>query len=210
MGVLEKSISFRKDSMGENMNESHKDIRQNLEQAKEIENSKKHKTAERKTFPNHKLYTYIGKDKKRKIVLVYNRNNLSKKDFSKINKQEWQLKGNFEENNIKIEYCITVSEDINNIFMFNDKQIKIRGGLNHFGIAIKRKGNEIPWEINKNLGNVNCHIKCTGSYKGIRQRKRTIERRSISINIGRRPLEINSGNSWRALHPYSGGNCRSR
>lgn len=164
----------------------------------------------KKKFPDNKMYTYIGKDAKEKVVLVYNRNNLSKADFLKIDTQKWQLDGIYQDKGIKIEYCITVQGDFANLFLFKDKQIKIKGGINHFGVKIKRKGNKIPWEIKKNFDNVNCYIKGTGSYKNIRRDSKKIYKKSRSINIGHRPLEIYSGNSWWALHPYGGGSVRPR
>lgn len=44
----------------------------------------------------------------------------------------------------------------------------------------------------------------------IRRRRKNIYKTCISVNIGHRPLEIYSGNSWRALHPYGGGCVRPR
>lgn len=187
------------------------DLKQGLEEAIEIEkNRKPNKITEEKEYPDHKMYGYIDKSKKRRVVLVYSRNNLSKAHFSRSCNQEWKLNGKYEENGIKVEYLITVQGDFKNLFLIKDKQIKVKGGMNHFGITVKRKGDKIPWELRKSYENVTVYIKCTGSYVNIRRRRKNIYKTCMSVNIGHRPLEIYSGNFWRALHPYGGGCVRPR
>ncbi len=187
------------------------DLKHGLEETIEIgENRTPNKIIEEKEYLDHKMYGYIDKSKKRRVVLVYSRNNLSKAHFSRSCNQEWKLNGKYEENGIKVEYLITVQGDFKNLFLIKDKQIKVKGGINHFGITVKRKGDKIPWELRKSYENVTVYIKCTGSYVNIRRRRKNIYKTCMSVNIGHRPLEIYSGNSWRALHPYGGGCVRPR
>ena len=120
------------------------DLKQGLEEAIEIEKNSVPDKDNNKRYPDNKMYGYIDKSKKRRVVLVYSRNNLSKANFSRASNQEWMLKGKYEENGIKIEYLITVQGDFKNLFLIKDKQIKVKGGINHFGITVKRKGDKIP------------------------------------------------------------------
>lgn len=56
-----------------------------MEEAIEIEkNRTPNKIIEEKEYPDHKMYGYIDKSKKRRVVLVYSRNNLSKAHFSRL------------------------------------------------------------------------------------------------------------------------------
>ena len=166
------------------------DLKQGLEEVIEIEKNRKPNKDDNKKYPDNKMYGYIDKSKKRRVVLVYSRNNLSKGIFSRADNQEWKLKGKYEENGIKIEYLITVQGDFKNLFLIKDKQIKVKGGINHFGITVKRKGDKIPWELRKNFENATVYIKCTGIYVNIRRRRKNIYKTCMSVNIGHRSLEI--------------------
>lgn len=103
------------------------DLKQGLEEAIEIEKNSMPDKDNNKRYPDNKMYGYIDKSKKRRVVLVYSRNNLSKGIFSRADNQEWKLKGKYEENGIKIEYLITVQGDFKNLFLIKDKQIKVKG-----------------------------------------------------------------------------------
>ena len=94
------------------------DLKQGLEEVIEIEKNRKPNKDDNKKYPDNKMYGYIDKSKKRRVVLVYSRNNLSKGIFSRADNQEWKLKGKYEENGIKIEYLITVQGDFKK-FVFN-------------------------------------------------------------------------------------------
>ena len=57
---------------------------------------------------------------------------------------------------------ITVQGDFKNLFLIKDKQIKVNGGINYFGITVKRKDDKIPWELKKSFENVMVYIKSSG------------------------------------------------
>ena len=57
---------------------------------------------------------------------------------------------------------ITVQGDFKNLFLIKDKQIKVNGGINYFGITVKRKDDKIPWELKKSFENVMDYIKSSG------------------------------------------------
>ena len=57
---------------------------------------------------------------------------------------------------------ITVQGDFKNLFLIKDKQIKVNGGINYWGITVKRKSDKIPWELKKSFENVMVYIKSSG------------------------------------------------
>lgn len=65
------------------MENLYEDLRQGLQEAIEIEKNRKPNKDGNKKYPDNKMYGYIDKSKKRRVVLVYSRNNLSKAIFSR-------------------------------------------------------------------------------------------------------------------------------
>lgn len=77
---------------------------------------------------------------------------------------------------------IAVQGDFKNLFLIKDKQIKVKGGINHFGITVKRKGDKIPWELRKNFENVTVYIKCTGKDRLVKMSRAGIIRHFTIAN----------------------------
>lgn len=151
---------------------------------------------------------WLAKGKK---AVIFQRNNLSFKDFKRID-TGYVYEGSFNHNGVSGIISLFVdSDNLQDIFSINTKTIKIKGGKNHFGVLFRFPDQEkMPLDkAGKNMC-IRYKLHCEGQKLFYEKKKKSGFVTGIHSTSRIRFYSAPAYMSWAVSHPYQGGGFSPR
>lgn len=155
---------------------------------------------------------------RRKIVIIFRRNNLSIADFIKID-EGWMFEEHFSHYGTECFWKIVIhGNDIFSMYELDMKTMKIKGSPKHFGVFLRFPKENVPFKKRIEHNNVECFLECTGN--GLRldngngfKNKKSVDyplyKRDFSPEC-RKAVDIPETVRWSVVHPLQGGGFSTR
>lgn len=165
---------------------------------------------------------YVLKKKKlnkKKSATVFRRNYLNINDFQEY-EDGWIFEEKFVHHGTACEFRFIVHHpDIDIIFKFDSKTLKIKGNRQEFGIFIRMPNQGVPFTAQGKMDCIEYHIECTGrclAYDDGTGISNTREKQVLQqMQKDRKPKKNNSlapyaNAGYSMTHPYQGGGISPR
>ena len=168
-------------------------------------------------FPKYVLKKKILN--KKKSVTIFRRNYLSTNDFRE-SEAGWIYEERFVHHGTSCKFQLIVrNPDIDNIFKFDSKTLKIKGNRQEFGIFIRMASRDVPFTVQGKMDCIEYYLECSGrslAYDDGTGIKNTREKQALQrMEKARKPKKCNSiapytNAGYSMTHPYQGGGVSPR